>query len=215
MILEEIMSAEVYTLAPEDSIRDALRLMEEKKIRHLPVLSGDGSLAGVVTDRDIKEAVPSTLIGKQESDLYETPLSDIMTRNPMVGHPLDFVEDAAVLFYETQIGCLPVVSSGKLVGIVTETDLLYTYIELTGASQPGSQMEVRVPDEPGVLFGVTKVFLGHNANVLSVLVYPDKNSSDHKVLVIRVKTMNPLPIIEDLRKEGYEVLWPNVPGINR
>ncbi|MET3575366.1 acetoin utilization AcuB family protein [Bhargavaea ullalensis] len=215
MILEEIMSTEVHTLSADDTIKDALQLMEEKKIRHLPILSADGSLAGVVTDRDIKEAIPSTLIGKQDSALYETPLSDIMTRNPMVGHPLDFVEDAAVLFYETQIGCLPVISAGRLAGIITETDLLYTYIELTGASQPGSQMEVRVPDEPGVLFGVSKVFYKHNANVLSVLVYPDKNSSDHKVLVIRVKTMNPLPIIEDLRKEGYEVLWPNVPGIDR
>ncbi|WP_040229215.1 acetoin utilization AcuB family protein [Bhargavaea cecembensis] len=215
MILEEIMSKEVYTLKQENSIKDALRLMEDKKIRHLPIVTDDGAVSGLVTDRDIKQAVPSTLIGKQDSGLYDTPLSEIMTRDPMVGHPLDFVEDAAVLFYENEFGCLPVVSGGRLVGIITETDLLYTYIELTGASQPGSQMEVRVPDVAGVLFGVSKVFYRHNSNVLSVLVYPDKDSSTHKILVIRVKTMNPLPIIEDLRKEGYEVLWPNVPGIDR
>lgn len=55
-----------------------------------------------------------------------------MVKDPLIGHPLDFVEEVALTFYETKIGCLPIVSGGKLVGIVTTTDLLYTYIELTG-----------------------------------------------------------------------------------
>ena len=75
-----------------------------------------------------------------------------------------------------KIGCLPIVSNGKLVGIITETDLLYKYIELTGAHQPGSQIEVRVPNKPGYLFEVSKVFQNKKSNVLSVLVYPDKEN---------------------------------------
>ncbi|MCW1928545.1 acetoin utilization AcuB family protein [Bhargavaea beijingensis] len=215
MILEEIMNTEVVTLGPGHTIREARERMEDKKIRHLPIVDDQGEIIGIVSDRDLKEAIPSSLIGKQDLSVYDTPLSEIMTQDPLVGHPLDFVEEAAVIFYEHGIGCLPVVTAGKVVGIITETDLLYRYIELTGASKPGSQIEVRVPDVAGVLFGVSKVFYDHNANVLSVLVYPDKERLDHKILVIRVKTMNPLEIIEELRKEGYDVLWPNLPGMQQ
>ena len=136
-----------------------------------------------------------------------------MTKNPIIGHPMDFVEESAVVFYSNQIGALPIVSNNKLVGIITETDLLYKYIELTGAHQPGSQIEVRVPNNPGILFEVSKVFHEQKTNVLSVLVYPDKENAANKILVIRIKTMNPLKIIDGLKSEGFEVLWPNVPGI--
>ena len=119
-----------------------------------------------------------------------------------------------LLFYDNKIGSLPIVSNNKLVGIITETDLLYKYIELTGAHQPGSQIEVRVPNIPGILFEVSKVFHEQKINVLSVLVYPDKENEANKILVIRINSMNPLKIIEGLKDSGFEVLWPNVPGID-
>lgn len=215
MIVEEMMKTNVITLQPTHTIKDAITLFREKKIRHLPITDTSGQVLGVVTDRDLKEATPSSLLDRQFQDVQSVSLQDIMTKNPIVGHPLDFVEEIATIFYDQQIGCLPIVSNGKLVGIVTETDLLYKYIELTGAHQPGSHIEVRVPNKPGILFEVSKVFNDHHANVLSVLVYPDVTNEANKILVFRVKTMNPLGIIEDIRKEGFDVLWPNMPGITR
>ncbi|MDX1806508.1 MAG: acetoin utilization AcuB family protein [Paenisporosarcina sp.] len=213
MLVEQMMNTNVLTLQPTHSIKDAIDLLRENKIRHLPITSEDGLVVGVLSDRDIKDATPSNLIENQQNDIYATPIEDIMTKNPLIGHPLDFVEEVATIFYDQKIGCLPIVSSGKLVGIVTETDLLYKYIELTGAHQPGSQIEVRVPNRPGILFEVSKVFHDHHSNVLSVLVYPDLQNDENKILVFRVKTMNPLGIIEDIRKEGFDVLWPNMPGM--
>lgn len=213
MIVEQMMKTNVFTLQPTHSIKDAITLMQENKIRHLPITNESGSVVGIVTDRDIKEAIPSYLMENQNQDIYETMIKEIMTKNPIIGHPLDFVEEIATTFYDQQIGCLPIVSGGKLVGVVTETDLLYKYIELTGAHQPGSQIEVRVPNRPGILFEVSKVFHDHKSNVLSVLVYPDLVNNENKILVFRVKTMNPLGIIEDIRKEGFDVLWPNMPGM--
>jgi acetoin utilization protein AcuB len=213
MIVEQMMNTNVSTLQPSNSIKDAIDLLREKKIRHLPITNDKGLVVGVLSDRDIKDATPSNLIDNQQNDIYATPIEDIMTKNPLIGHPLDFVEEVATIFYDQKIGCLPIVSSGKLVGIVTETDLLYKYIELTGAHQPGSQIEVRVPNRPGILFEVSKVFHDHHSNVLSVLVYPDLQNDENKILVFRVKTMNPLGIIEDIRKEGFDVLWPNMPGM--
>ncbi len=214
MLIEEIMIKDVLTLSPENTVKDALDAMRDKKIRHLPILSADGTVVGIVTDRDLKEVVPSSISEIKDNSPYDTLLSEVMTKNPIIGHPMDFVEEAAVLFYDNKIGSLPIVSNNKLVGIITETDLLYKYIELTGAHQPGSQIEVRVPNTPGILFEVSKVFHEQKLNVLSVLVYPDKENEANKILVIRINSMNPLKIIEGLKDSGFEVLWPNVPGID-
>ncbi|MGE6516377.1 acetoin utilization AcuB family protein [Lysinibacillus sphaericus] len=214
MIVEEIMNEEPYTLAPTNTVLEALKLMREKKVHHLPVVDDERHVLGVITERNIKEALPSSLHDEPNSPVFNAAIEEIMVKNPLVGHPLDFVEEVALTFYESKVGCLPIVSGGKLVGIVTTTDLLYTYIELTGATEPGSKIEIRVSDTPGILFEITKVFNEHHANVQSVLVYPDSENTLNKILSVRVKTLNPLAMIEDLRKEGFDVLWPNLPGVS-
>ncbi|QUW22736.1 acetoin utilization AcuB family protein [Sporosarcina sp. Marseille-Q4063] len=214
MLIEEIMKQDVVTLFPSNTVRDALEIMLENKIRHLPIITEDRAVVGIITDRDLKGIVPSTMSDIRDKSVYDIKLSEVMTKNPITAHPMDFVEESAVVFYSNQIGSLPIVSNNKLVGIITETDLLYKYIELTGAHQPGSQIEVRVPNIPGILFEVSKVFYEQKTNVLSVLVYPDKENAANKILVIRIKTMNPLKVIDGLKTEGFEVLWPNVPGIS-
>lgn len=214
MLIEEIMVRDVLTLQATNTVRNALNLMRDFKIRHVPIVDDVGVVIGIITDRDLKEAIPSTFSSGDYTEIYESKLSAIMTKNPITGHPMDFVEESALLFYEHNIGCLPIISNSKLVGILTETDLLYKYIELTGANQPGTQIEIRVPNVPGSLFEVSKVFHDNHTNVLSVLVYPDKDNAETKILVVRIQTMNPLTVIEGLRTSGFEVLWPNVPGID-
>ena len=213
MIVEEIMNHEPITLAPTNTVREALKKMREKKVRHLPVIDDENHVLGVITERDIKEALPSSLQEEPNSPVFDATVEEVMIKNPLVGHPLDFVEEVALTFYESKVGCLPIVSGGQLVGIVTTTDLLYTYIELTGATEPGSKIEIRVNDTPGVLFEITKIFADHHANVQSVLVYPDSENTQNKILSVRVKTLNPLAMIECLRKAGFDVLWPNLPGV--
>src|SRR5690554_3869500 len=112
MIVEEMMKKNVMTLQPTHTIRDAITLLREKKIRHLPITNMLGQVVGVVSDRDIKEAIPSTLPHHPSHDVQSVPLQEIMTKNPIVGHPLDFVEEVAHIFYDQQIGCLPIVSKG-------------------------------------------------------------------------------------------------------
>ncbi|MCK1988318.1 acetoin utilization AcuB family protein [Lysinibacillus fusiformis] len=214
MIVEEIMNEEPYTLAPTNTVLEALKLMRDKKVRHLPVIDEERNVLGVITERDIKEVLPSSLQDEPNSPVFQAKVEEIMVKDPLVGHPLDFVEEVALTFYESKVGCLPIVSGEKLVGIVTTTDLLYTYIELTGATEPGSKIEIRVADTPGVLFEITKIFHHHHANVQSVLVYPDSENTQNKILSVRVKTLNPLAMINDLRKEGFDVLWPNLPGVS-
>ncbi|MCR2821836.1 acetoin utilization AcuB family protein [Lederbergia panacisoli] len=213
MIVEHIMSKDVITLSPEDSIRSAIHLMREKNIRHLPLLNADKEMVGLVTDRDIKSATPVFSESEKMNEQLEMPLSTIMTTDIITGHPLDFVEEVAVIFYHHKIGCLPILKSGKLVGIITGTDLLHTLVELTGANKPGSHIEVKVENRPGVLHEVTRIFQDFQVNVHSVLVSPDLDDERYKILVFRVATINPLLLIAKLRKEGLQVMWPNMPGM--
>ncbi|MGX1263399.1 acetoin utilization protein AcuB [Rossellomorea marisflavi] len=214
MIIEEIMKSNVETLRPDDSIETAIRLMREKKIKHIPIVDDEMKILGIISDWDVKDAAPSILNEQSADFTLKNPVRQIMQQQVITGHPLDFVEEVAALFYEHRISCLPVLKADKLVGIITETDLLYTLTQLTGANQPGSQIEVKVPHRAGILYEVAGIIRKHNANILSVLVYPDKQDEKQKVLVFRVQTMNPTRVIEEIKSEGYSVLWPNMPGMS-
>jgi acetoin utilization protein AcuB len=111
-----------------DTLNWATKLLKEKKIKHLPVLDGKRKLAGVITDRDLKRASASdaTLLEVHEL-LYlldKVKLSEVMTKRPKTATPAMTLQKAARLMVDGGIGCLPVVEKGKLVGIVTQTDLL-------------------------------------------------------------------------------------------
>ncbi|MDQ0215029.1 acetoin utilization protein AcuB [Oikeobacillus pervagus] len=214
MIIEEIMKKDLITLQPDATIKTALHLLRTNKIRHIPVIDNNLKLIGLISDRDIKEAIPSILQKESQEDLLSKPIHLFMKKDVITGHPLDFVEDVAVIFYEHNIGCLPILNEDQLVGIVTETDVMRTFVELTGANQPGSRFEIKVPNKAGVLYEVVKIIKKRNSMIHSVLVYPDKSDDRYKILVFRVRTMNPVGTIDDLKKDGYMVLWPNMPGIS-
>jgi acetoin utilization protein AcuB len=214
MIVEEIMKTEIVTVTPTVSIAETMRLMETKKIRHIPVIDAEQQLVGIVTLSDIRDAAPSIFRANEHVEDMQNPVDTIMKKDVITGHPLDFVEEIAAVFYEHKIGCLPITNDRKLVGIVTETDLLRTLVELTGAHQPGSQIEIRVLNLAGKLSDITSLIKNRKANILSVLVYPDKKNDQYKILVIRLQTMNPTLLIQDLKQSGYDVLWPNLPGVS-
>ncbi|MED4203046.1 acetoin utilization AcuB family protein [Neobacillus mesonae] len=214
MIVEEIMKTEVVTLHPTDTIADAIRVMETNNIRHIPIINEEDNLVGLVTISRLKEATPSTFRTNENPNDIKKPLELIMEQNVITGHPLDFVEEAAAVFYEHKISAIPIIKDRKLVGIITETDILRTMVELTGAHQPGSQIEIRVPNITGILSDIAEIIRKRNANILSVLVYPDKQDEQYKILVVRVQLMNPVRLVQDLKEAGHHVLWPNLPGIS-
>ena len=208
------MKTNVITLTQNHSINDAYKLMLHHKIRHLPIVDENKHLLGIVSDRDIRDALPSILIDSNEQrNVLEKPIKAIMKTNVITGHPLDFVEEVGTIFYENHISCLPIVKEHALVGIITKTDLLHTLVELTGAHQPSSQIEIKVPNRAAVLSEMATIFLKRKTNILSILVYPYKQDEKFKMIVLRVQTINPTSLIEDLTHAGYQVLWPHLPGI--
>ncbi|MCM3539910.1 acetoin utilization AcuB family protein [Priestia endophytica] len=215
MIVEEIMSRNLITLLPTDKIKQAVVLMNKYHVRHIPVVDKEYTLLGIISDRDIKDAAPSIFAQDREFEEFEKPVHEIMTKNVIVAYPLDFVEEISFTFYENKISCLPIIHKGKLVGIVTKTDILNTLVQLTGAHQPGSQIEVKVPNVAGKLSDVTKLLSDHHLNILSVLVYPYKQDDTYRTIVFRIETLNPTKAIYALVEHGYEVLRPHITDVIR
>ena len=212
MIVEKMMNEDIYALTPQDTIRQAVLLIKEKHIRHIPIVDENFHLVGLVSDRDIRDASPSIFRSQEYKSDLEKPLENIMRTEIITGHPLDFVEEIGAVFCENNISCLPIVKEKKLLGIITGSDLLQSFVELTGVNQPGSQIEVKIPNRAGTLYDIARVLKERKVNILSTLVYPEKGITDYKILVIRVQTMNPLSVVDTLKKEGYTVLWPSLTG---
>ncbi|WP_436884915.1 CBS domain-containing protein [Bacillus velezensis] len=162
---------------------------------------------GIVTDRDIKQAGPGSFEQKERGAFLTNKVETIMKRNVICAHPLDFVEEISASFYEHGIGCLPITVNHKLTGILTKTDVLRTFVSLTGAAQPGSQVEILVTDMTKSLADLSCMCRDLQLQILSVLVYPHESAGSN-ILVFRVKTMNPLPFIRAVQEAGYNVLWP-------
>lgn len=196
------MKRPVITIAPDATLKEAHDKMWAEGIRHLPVVE-DGRLVGIVTDRDIRLAT-STL--KKDPLSCDAPVRAVMKTPVLTADPLDPVEDAARLMREEKVGCLPVVEGKELIGIITGIDLLDALIVLTGATRPSGRIEVLLPDRPGQLAKLTAFFAEKKINIHSVLTYPIE---DDKVMnVLRVETLEVRPLAEELRKRGFEVVWP-------
>ena len=144
MQAREMMHTNVVTVAPQTSLGQAQRLMQDNRIRHLPVVLGQ-SLVGLVTDRDLRNASPSQVTtldrGEINYQMDATPIETCMTRDVVVIHPQDSIMEGARQLLEGAFGCLPVVEDGHLVGIITEIDLLRGF--LATATPAGALMQVK------------------------------------------------------------------------
>ena len=125
------MSASPITVGSEDSLQAALDLLHRRNIRELPVVD-NGRLIGIVTDRDLREIAPSYPIFRSEQEIRSymenLKVAAAMTIDPMVVRPETPIVEAAKLLKTYRIGSLPVVEDGKLVGIISVTDLLKLFI---------------------------------------------------------------------------------------
>jgi CBS domain-containing protein len=138
----EIMTREPYTLGPDDTLADARKLMAEHHIRHIPVVAGDGSLVGLVSQRDVLAAEDSTLVrGQAGDDRTEgyVALSSIMTSPVQTVDEHASLRGTALHLQKNRMGCLPVLRDNALVGIITDSDFVaiaITLMEQIEASEP-------------------------------------------------------------------------------
>ena len=207
MLVESMMIRDVITLSPQHTLQEALEMTEKKRIRHLPVVDANGCVVGILSDRDLRSATPSPLMEGDHEAVLKTRVETIMIRDVITCHPLDFVEDAAAQMYRHRVGSLPVISHEKLVGIITERDILHTLVEMMGVNSPTSRVEVVVPDRPGMLANIADLLRARRINASTVMVFPI-NKEGHKSIVFRIGTMDPRRFIQDIQNAGYDVVQP-------
>jgi len=192
-----------------DSMKKAMDLMKEHEIRHLPVLKDGAKLVGILSERDIKQASPSPATALEIREIYylldKVKVKQIMTRRPYTVSSSAPIEEAALIIREKKIGCLPVVDNGKLVGILTETDILDSFIEAMGVSGPGYRIEIALANRPGMLFEVLKLLKDFDANIVSVATAPHDDPG-LKILILRIETRNYKVLKAAIRKSGFDLL---------
>src|SRR3712207_864215 len=169
------MTREVEVLSPRATAAEALGVCRERRIRHLPVLD-EGRLVGVVSDRDLRSAAPALGDPERAAALEKIRISDVLTREVVTARPDEPIEEAANRMRERRIGCLPVVEGDELVGIITSSDVMEALVYLVGAHEPGSRLEVVMPDRPGTLAGVAGIFGALGINIVSVVAGPPQEA---------------------------------------
>lgn len=209
MIVAKRMMRNPVFVDENDSMKKAMDILKEREIRHLPVLKGGDKLVGILTERDIKQASPSPATALEIREIYylldKVKVKQIMTRRVFTISSDASIEEAAQIMREKKIGCLPVVDGGKLVGILTETDILDAFLDAMGVNGPGYRVELVLPNRPGMLFEVAKLLKDFDANIVSVAT-ASHDDPGMRILILRIETKNYKVLKAAIKKSGYEIL---------
>jgi acetoin utilization protein AcuB len=208
MFVEQIMQRNVITLSPTTTLGEAVEILKRHRVRHFPVVVEE-EVVGIVSDRDLRDACPSILEPFPDRNILTVPVQNIMNRNVITVHPHDFIEEAGYLMQKNRIGCVPVVRNKKLVGILSQGDVLHTLIGMMGVQAPSSRLEIEVPNDAESLATITQILLERHLKISSMLMIPTNNPHTRRI-ILRVQTINPSKLIDALQEKGYKVFGPPI-----
>lgn len=181
MLVGERMSRPVISIQPDMPVQDALALFRKEHIRRAPVIK-DGKLVGIVSDKDLLNASPSPVTSLSVWEINylisKIKVAEVMTRKVITVKTDTPIEEAARVMADNKFGGLPVVDGGRVVGIITETDLFKIFLELMGAREPGVRVTAQVVDAPGELARLTKAIadIGGNFIAFGQFIGPEAGS---------------------------------------
>jgi acetoin utilization protein AcuB len=202
MLVRERMSKNPYTISPETPVADALRRMREIHIRRFPVLDKGGKLVGIVSEKDLLYASPSpaTTLSMHEMHylLAKLSVAEVMKRDVVTTTEDTPVEDAARIMTDRKIGGLPVVREGRLVGIITESDLFKLFQELLGARQRGVRLTMLIPEVRGTLAQITTAIAQQGGYIHALSTFLGEDPTNYLV-TLKVADVPKDKLIEAMR----------------
>jgi acetoin utilization protein AcuB len=213
MFVSRSMARKVATVDRNTGLLEAHSLMQRLGIRHLPVVDADNRLLGMITDRDIRSALPYELIkGGGEPQVREkyahVKVGEVMTTDLLTISPTHTLPDALLLIEQKKVGAFPVVDDeGKLVGILSVRDLLRAFINVLGIGQPGTLLCILVEEKVGQLKRIVDIITEENISFGSVLVarYWEK---DKRAVFPYLLSNNVARVKKRLREAGFALLDP-------
>jgi acetoin utilization protein AcuB len=201
MLVQDVMQRGVVAVEPETALAEVMRLLERRGIRHLPVLD-QGNLVGIISDRDVKAA--GAMRAGPGAASTRLAARDIMTRRVLTIAPMFPVEEAARIMVTRKISALPVTEGDRLIGIVTETDVLDLFVRAMGVTEPSSRLDVTLGDEPHALDRVVQAVEASGVAISSIMTLKSPVTGMREA-VIRVTTIAPGPAIRALEARGFAV----------
>jgi acetoin utilization protein AcuB len=206
VLVKDVMQPHPVTATPETRLPQLVRLLQRRGFRHLPVLDG-GKLVGIISDRDVKQSMASaaSMTEGRERDrlLDELTAGQIMARAVLTIGPTAGVDEAARLMATRKISALPVTEGARLVGIVTETDVLQLFVRAMGVLEPSSRLDVIVRDPAAELGEIVRSIEETGSRICSVMTL--ELPTGEREVVLRLATINPGPAVKALEAKGYVV----------
>jgi acetoin utilization protein AcuB len=206
----DIMSTNVVSVTEDTRVDDAKKIMEAHKIRRLPVMKKD-NLVGLVTKHMLLEAAPSPAtslnIWEVHYLLAKMTVKDIMVKRPFTIAPDMPVEEALQLGQEKGYGAFPVMKDGRLVGMVTESDIVRMMTRVLGVREKGKRIDVRASTKFGNLRNILEILDTHKTVLLSMMTLPPEEWEKDWLVVLRLKSEDVQPIAKELRNAGFNVTY--------
>ncbi len=207
MFVGERMSHPVISVSPETPIHDALALFKKEHIRRAPVIK-NGKLVGIISETDLLNASPSPVsslsIWEMNYLLSKVTVKQVMTKKVMTVEEDTPIEEAARIMADNKIGGLPVLRSGKVVGIITETDLFKIFLELMGARDKGVRVTALLNNKPGELAKITKAIANAGGNFIAFGQFAGEDPST-QLVTFKVEGMTKADVRKAIWNVGKEV----------
>lgn len=198
MKIKSLMIPDPIVITKEASIAEAIEIMKINSIRHLPVVSKKTrSLQGFVTMADLR-------LGLIPSMVSDVSLTDVMIKNPITIHPDDDIEIAAQLIYKYKIGGIPVVKKNRLVGIITESDILRAFIDMMGILSGSSRIDVEIGDDPDAFNRALKIIQECQGEIINIGMTAQESAK--RIYYFRLKSCDTQIIKENLEKNGFKIV---------
>jgi acetoin utilization protein AcuB len=196
MKIHSLMIPDPITITANATISEAIELMKINSIRHLPVVAEGQILQGFLTLADLKQGLIPSMLG-------DLTLQDLMIKNPITVGPDDDIEIAAQLIYKNKIGGMPVLKGDQLVGIITATDILRTFIDMMGILSSTSRIDVVIDDKAGSLKKALQIINDKGGDIINVGM--TSQQSGKRIYYFRLSACKTGVIKKALEKQGYEV----------
>lgn len=177
MFVKLWMKENPITVNGKDLLSLTMELMKENRIRRLPVVDEQGELVGIISKQDIYNAMPSVVDGSEtgsSTTLFETTrVEEVMTRNPVCVDALMPLEALAQGMRKHKYGGTPVLEDGKLVGIITESDVFSAFMEIMGFGKAGYRLELMTGKSPRDLYLVLDIFKRYDMKLQAFAIHED------------------------------------------
>jgi acetoin utilization protein AcuB len=209
MIIERRMTRNPVTATPEMSVAEASALMKREKVHRLPVLDKDRKLVGIISEKDILYASPSPVstlsIHEMAYLLSQLTVKKLMTRDVVTITKDTTVEEAARLMVDQDLSSLPVLEDGKLIGIVSKSDLFKILLELFGARHYGVRMSFLVEDKPGAIAQISNTLASNGVDIIAFGTFMGTDSTN-AVCTIKMQGITMTKAVDLIKPLVMEVL---------